>query len=155
MVGTADYLSPEQALSPATVDIRGDLYSLGCTLYYLLTGQPPFPGGTLMQKVLRHQKEEPPPLLSLRPDLPAGLSAVLRRLLAKQPEDRYQTPAAVALALVPFCRGNCATHGTFRRPGPVAAHPHQDTPLKASLDTDPDYSAPPGESSASAVRAER
>ena len=61
IVGTADYLSPEQARNHQTVDIRGDIYSLGCTFYFLLTGQPPFPNGTLMQKILQHQQAEPAP----------------------------------------------------------------------------------------------
>jgi serine/threonine protein kinase len=102
IVGTADYLAPEQATSPDTVDIRGDIYSLGCTLYALLTGRPPFPNGTLMQKLLQHQKEEPEPVESVRGDVSAGLSAVLQRMMAKGPDQRFQTPAAVALALAPF-----------------------------------------------------
>jgi serine/threonine protein kinase len=103
IIGTADYLSPEQALNPAGVDIRGDIYSLGCTFYYLLTGRPPFPDGTVMQKIMRHQKEEPRPVDSMRPDLPLGLMAILRRMLAKRPEERFQTPGAVAVALSPYC----------------------------------------------------
>jgi serine/threonine protein kinase len=134
MVGTADYLSPEQALSPATVDIRGDLYSLGCTFYYLLTGRPPFPGGTLMQKILRHQQEEPTPLAELRPDLPAGLPAIIRRLMAKRPEDRFQTPAALALALAPYCRGGATPFPPRPRPVFPAGRPHEDTPLHGALD---------------------
>jgi serine/threonine-protein kinase len=135
VIGTADYLSPEQALNPATVDIRGDLYSLGCTLYYLLTGQPPFPGGTLMQKILRHQQEAPPAVLTLRPDLPAGLGVVLARLLAKRPEDRYQTPAAVAIALKPFCHGDRAVPSAVPRACSISSRQHDDTPLQATLDT--------------------
>jgi serine/threonine-protein kinase len=136
MVGTADYLSPEQALNPAAVDIRGDLYSLGCTFYYLLTGQPPFPGGTLMQKILCHQQEEPPPVLALRPDLPAGLAMLLQRLMAKRPEDRFQTPAAVALALAPYVRGDRTTPAGLPPSRPRLPHirPHDDTPLQAALD---------------------
>ena len=104
VLGTADYLSPEQAKSPENVDIRADIYSLGCTFYFLLTGRPPFPGGSLMDKLLRHQNEEPPPVDALRPDVPAALAVIVRRMMAKQPQDRYQTPAAVALTLTPFCR---------------------------------------------------
>jgi serine/threonine protein kinase len=136
MIGTADYLSPEQALSPATVDIRGDLYSLGCSFYYLLTGQPPFPGGSLMQKILRHQTEEPTPLAELRPDLPAGLPALVKRLMAKRPEDRFQTPAAVALALAPYCRGGATPFPLTPRPT-FPNRSHDDTPRHADLDGEP------------------
>jgi serine/threonine-protein kinase len=136
LVGTADYLSPEQALNPSTVDIRGDLYSLGCTFYYLLTGQPPFPGGTRMQKILRHQQAEPASVLALRPDLPAGLAVLLQRLMAKRPEDRFQTPAAVALALAPYGRGERTTTAAFpvTRPHPVPTPRHDDTPVQAAFD---------------------
>jgi serine/threonine-protein kinase len=104
IIGTADYLSPEQARNADLADIRSDLYSLGCTLYFLLTGQPPFPGGSLMQKLIQHQQAEPAPVESLNPDVCPALAAVVRRLLAKQPEDRFQTPAALALGLSPFLR---------------------------------------------------
>lgn len=99
MMGTPDYLAPEQALDFHAADIRADLYSLGCTLYYVLSGQPPFPGGTLAQKLLKHQQAEPPPLENVRADLPAGLVPVLGRLMAKRPEDRFQTPLEAATAL--------------------------------------------------------
>jgi serine/threonine protein kinase len=102
IVGTADYLSPEQARNHHAVDIRGDIYSLGCTFYFLLAGAPPFPTGTLMQKILQHQQAEPAPIESFREDMPAEVGAVLKRMLAKTPDARFQTPAAVALALAPF-----------------------------------------------------
>jgi serine/threonine-protein kinase len=106
ILGTADYLSPEQALDPRAVDIRGDVYSLGCTMYYLLTGQTPFHGATAMQKVLQHQKVEPTPVEHLNPLVPAGLAAVVRRMMAKKATDRFQTPVAVALAVAPYCRAS-------------------------------------------------
>jgi serine/threonine protein kinase/WD40 repeat protein len=105
MMGTPDFLAPEQALDFHQADIRADIYSLGCTLYYLLTGQPPFPGGTLAQKVARHMQTELPPITELRRDVPSALVEVLRRMTAKQPAERYQTPVEVALALGPFARG--------------------------------------------------
>jgi serine/threonine protein kinase len=99
MMGTVDYLAPEQALDFHRADIRADIYSLGCTFYYLLAGQPPFADGNLAQKVARHLHTPPPPIEQFRSDLPRGLSAVLSRMLAKQPSDRYQTPAELIAAL--------------------------------------------------------
>src|SRR5262249_50689623 len=95
MMGTPDYLAPEQALDFHAADSRADIYSLGCTFYFLLTGQPPFGGGTLAQKLWRHQQAEPPSV----PGLPEKLTSVLRKMLAKHPADRYQTPADVVAAL--------------------------------------------------------
>jgi serine/threonine-protein kinase len=102
VIGTMDYLAPEQARNAHRVDRRADLYSLGCTLYHLLAGRPPFPGATAMDKLLRHQTDEAQPLGELRPDVPAELEAVLRRLMAKRPEGRFATAAEVAEALAPF-----------------------------------------------------
>jgi hypothetical protein len=98
-LGTTDYMAPEQAEVSHAVDTRADVYALGCTLYHLLTGQVPFPGGTLLQKLRRHQDTEPRPAETLRPDLPSGLASVLRRMMAKRPADRYQTPGEVAASL--------------------------------------------------------
>jgi serine/threonine protein kinase/WD40 repeat protein len=103
VMGTPDYIAPEQAYESHTVDARADVYSLGCTLYYLLSGTVPFPGGTLVQKMMKHQREEPPPLTSHRAEVPPGLVAVVARMMAKLPEARYQSAAHVALALEPFC----------------------------------------------------
>jgi hypothetical protein len=94
LMGSLDYLAPEQADDPQTADIRSDLYSLGCTLFFLLTGQPPFPGGSVTQKLSRHRSQEPPPLNG-----PAGLAAVVRKLLAKAPSQRFQSPAETAAGL--------------------------------------------------------
>jgi eukaryotic-like serine/threonine-protein kinase len=110
LIGTADYLAPEQIQNPAAVDIRADLYSLGCTFYYLLTGHPPFPGASLMQKLLQHAQNEPAPLQSRRPDIPAPLAGLVHKLLAKRPEDRYQTPLAVTITLGRFCRPSNPAH---------------------------------------------
>lgn len=102
MLGTADYMAPEQALDFHRADIRADIYSLGCTFYYLLTSQPPFPGGTLAEKVLKHQQAEPREVGQFRNDAPRELAGVLRKMLAKRPADRFQTPAEVAQALAVF-----------------------------------------------------
>jgi serine/threonine-protein kinase len=102
VMGTPDYMAPEQALDSSTVDIRADVYSLGCTLYFLLTGSAPFPLGSLTQKLLWHQQREPEPLEVKRPDLPAELLAVVRKMMAKERTQRYQTPTEAASALEPF-----------------------------------------------------
>jgi tetratricopeptide (TPR) repeat protein/tRNA A-37 threonylcarbamoyl transferase component Bud32 len=104
-LGTVDYLAPEQALDPARADIRADLYSLGCTFYHLLAGQPPFPQGNPFQKWWSHKEAEPRAVESLHPGLPPGLAQVVRKLMAKSPDDRYRTPKDVAAALEPFCSG--------------------------------------------------
>jgi DNA-binding beta-propeller fold protein YncE len=102
VLGTVDYMAPEQADSAREADIRSDIYSLGCTLYHLLAGQPPFPTGSPLQRVMAHREKKPQPLTELRPDLPEGFMPVLERMMAKNPRHRYQTPAAAALALEGF-----------------------------------------------------
>lgn len=92
-LGTFDYMSPEQARDPRSADVRSDLYSLGCTLYFMLTGQPPFPEGTVLQKLLSHTSDEPPDPRTLRRDLPEEVTAVVSKMLAKHPTKRYQTPS--------------------------------------------------------------
>lgn len=106
VVGTPDFMSPEQA--DGHPDIRSDLYSLGCTFFFLLTAQPPFPGGSPFDKCLRQRTEEPPALGALRPDVPAPVVDVVRRLLAKAPDARLQTPAQLAAALAPFAASAAA-----------------------------------------------
>jgi tRNA A-37 threonylcarbamoyl transferase component Bud32/tetratricopeptide (TPR) repeat protein len=124
-LGTADYMAPEQARDAHAVDVRADVYALGCTLYHLLAGQPPFPGpGTSVEKMLRHATARPAPLSRLRADLPAGLEAVVARMMAREPADRYQTPAEVAAALATVIEQPVAgnTPPTTARP-PVAGLP--------------------------------
>ena len=99
VLGTPDYIAPEQARNSHTVDIRADLYSLGGTFYFLLTGQPPFVGGTAMERLIRHWTEAAPPVTDSRPEVPAEVAAIVERLLAKEPGDRYQTPTELAPAL--------------------------------------------------------
>jgi len=99
VMGTPDYIAPEQALDSRTADIRADLYSLGCTFYFLLTGRVPFPGGSVMEKLLKHQNQPPPSVLDFRSDVPPPVAAVVHRLMAKRPADRYQTPAELVVAL--------------------------------------------------------
>jgi serine/threonine-protein kinase len=105
-MGTPDYMAPEQADDFHRADIRADLYSLGCTLYYLLTARPPFPGPSAREKAEQHRAATAVPVESLRPEVPAALAAVVRQLMAKDPKGRYQTPAEALAALAPFA----ATH---------------------------------------------
>jgi len=92
-LGTFDYISPEQARDPRSADVRSDLYSLGCTIFFMLVGRPPFADGTMVQKLLQHQQEQPPAIESLRPDVPRRFASAIMRLMAKDPDDRYQRPA--------------------------------------------------------------
>jgi serine/threonine-protein kinase len=109
VLGTADYLAPEQALDSHRVDARADIYGLGCTLYFLLTGHPPFVGGTLAQRLMMHQKQQPPSILLDRPDAPADLVEICMKMLAKKPGDRYQTAAEVARELAAWLVGRGQT----------------------------------------------
>ncbi len=95
-LGTFDYISPEQARDPRDVDIRGDLYSLGCTLFHMLSGRPPFPDGTVLQKLIQHREEAPPDIRRLNPKVPDALASILVKLLVKDREHRYQTPEQLA-----------------------------------------------------------
>jgi WD40 repeat protein/serine/threonine protein kinase len=109
VVGSLDFMAPEQAADPRAVDARADLYALGCTLYYLLAGEPPFAPSayrTAQQKIRAHAEEPPLPLAESRNDLPPGLSELVDRLLAKGPADRPASAAEVAEALTPFAAGN-------------------------------------------------
>lgn len=99
-LGTFDYISPEQARDPRTADTRSDIYSLGCTLFYMLTGRPPFPEGTVLQKLLQHQEIEPPDVREFRPDLPEEVSRVVRKMMAKEPHRRYQDSSKLVEALL-------------------------------------------------------
>ncbi|PQO39117.1 serine/threonine protein kinase [Blastopirellula marina] len=96
VLGTADYLSPEQAVNSHKVDHRADIYSLGCSLYYLLTGHPPFPEGSLAQRIAKHQSVMPDPIAKSRPNCPPSLQRICEKMIAKRPEDRFDSAADVA-----------------------------------------------------------
>jgi serine/threonine protein kinase len=129
LAGTADYLAPELLLGRDAVDARADLYSLGCTFYELLTGRPPFSGPayeTVLQKLRAHAHEPVPLVRKARRDVPRRLTAVLDRLLAKDPAGRFGTPAECAVALVPFTRGSdlaCLLPPREKGPGAVPPPP--------------------------------
>ena len=99
VLGTADYLAPEQALDSHGVDARADIYGLGCSLYFMLTGHPPFPDGTLPQRLMRHQRQSPPSIHIDRPDAPDDLVNICMKMMAKKPARRYQSAAEVARVL--------------------------------------------------------
>jgi serine/threonine protein kinase len=104
ILGTADYVAPEQAVDSSRVDARADIYALGATLYFLLAGRPLFPEGRTAQKLVWQQIKEPTPITALRPEVPAGLAQVIHRMLQKKPADRYATAVEVFEALAPFDR---------------------------------------------------
>ncbi|WZP00831.1 serine/threonine-protein kinase [Isosphaeraceae bacterium EP7] len=117
-VGTFDYISPEQARHSHAVDTRSDIYSLGCTLFHLITGRVPFAASSLAEKLYAHQVLSPEPLSKLVPEVPEGLDAVVRRMMEKDPERRYATPHDVAEALEPFAHDERTPfpHRTRSRP---------------------------------------
>jgi tRNA A-37 threonylcarbamoyl transferase component Bud32 len=135
LLGNPDYVSPEQACGEAQIDIRGDIYGLGCTLYYLLLGVPPFGSpdhASFAAKVAAHLHKPFPSISMLRGDVPQTLQGVLGRMVAKQRQERFADPAEVTAALTPFCAGAdlsalLATEGRDLRtddptPRPVAPH---------------------------------
>ncbi len=115
-LGTPDYISPEQAEDSRRADIRSDLYSLGCTLFFLLSGEVPFPGTNLVQKIRCQLTQPPPSVAERRKDVPPALDALVRRLMARDPAERFQTPAELIEALDAFLREPSA-------PATVAAMP--------------------------------
>lgn len=108
VLGTADYLAPEQVTNDNKVDVRADVYGLGGTLYYLLTGSSPFPDGTIAQKLIAAQTQKPKPVITYRQDVPPALLAVIDKMMAKNPADRYQSMAEVMAALAPWTSGAIA-----------------------------------------------
>lgn len=99
VLGTVDYLAPEQALASPELDHRVDIYSLGCTFYFLVTGQPPFPEGTLAERIVKHQTQEPRNILELRPGTPRDLVKICQKMMAKEPGNRFQSAEEVSQQL--------------------------------------------------------
>jgi serine/threonine protein kinase len=126
-LGTSDYMAPEQALNSHHADIRADIYSLGATFYALLAGHSPFRQGSPLQKLICHQFQQPTPIRELRPDVPEDLAAVLERMMAKEPAERYQTPLEVALALAAWTQTPIPppTPEEMPQPGPMRRGPDE------------------------------
>lgn len=99
VMGTADYLSPEQAVNSHEVDHRADIYSLGCTLYFLVTGRPPFAKGTLAQRIAMHQTKEPDAIESIRPETPQAIIDICSKMMRKKPDDRFANCGEIVAAL--------------------------------------------------------
>ena len=133
MLGTPDYIAPEQIRNAQSADIRADIYSLGCTLYYLLAGRPPFrrrqPLGPLPSSLLDGRRAAKP----RAPEVPVELAALVAKMLAKEPDRRFQTPSEVAQALTPFFKP-----ASSPRPGPVADPPRTNPPVNPTPTTNVD-----------------
>src|SRR5262249_27058861 len=139
-LGTPDFISPEQARDARSADIRSDIYSLGCTFYYVLTGKVPFPEAAPMEKLLKHWMEEPVPIEERRPEVSPEIAEILRKLMAKRPEDRYQAPIEVVAALgnvremeVPAEKRSARPQSDPLRPGPIPT-PIQETIIPSSVE---------------------
>jgi len=130
VVGTPDYMAPEQAKNSSTVDHRADLYSLGCTMYFLLSGQPPFPTGTPIEKLLKHQLDAPTPIQALRPNVPTAVAELISRLIVKDPAQRIQTAVELAELIAPLALYPAGTH-------PVSIHSRHGQPAAATAETFP------------------
>lgn len=136
VLGTPDYIAPEQVSNSRTVDSRADIYSLGCTFYFLLTGKTPFTGGSAIEKAMAHLRSSPRPLEQFRPDLPAEVKAIVERMMAKNPADRFQTPGEVAQALTPFIKAakSAAEAGSLAASSSLSPHNHLATQENAGLE---------------------
>jgi serine/threonine protein kinase len=121
VLGTADYVAPEQTVDSSRVDHRADLYSLGCTLYFLLSGHAPFPTGSAQERITAHQRQMPPSLLSERPDAPQALVHLCERMMEKAPSKRPQTAADVQSTLRTWLASEVATGRVGKRSVAAAA----------------------------------
>jgi len=109
VLGTMDYIAPEQVDDPTGVDARADLYAMGCSVYFALTGQPPFPGGTSQEKMRRHRTQHPDPLTDFNPTVPVEFARIVQKLMEKVPARRYQTAKQVRDALRPWAAADPET----------------------------------------------
>jgi len=136
MLGTPDFIAPEQSIDATKADIRADIYSLGCTLYHILTGGPPFRGSSVYEVLQAHHSTEATPLNLVRPDVPWELAAVAAKMMAKDPGGRYQTPDDVAEALKPFFKRRLTEAGTVHSGVSPARH-GEEIPRPASRTSAP------------------
>lgn len=127
VLGTADYVAPEQVANSHSVDIRADIYALGATFYFLLAGHPPFPTGTVSQKLLWHRTKDPTPIRQIRPEVPDNLAVIIGKMMAKDPKARFQTPAQVAAELDQFLTS------------PVTLPPEEEMPVLSAAATEGMY----------------
>ena len=135
-LGTFDYISPEQALEPRDADVRSDIYSLGCTFYHMLTGQPPVPEGTAAKKLHHHQHVAPIDPRQLNPDIPDDVAAILHRMMAKDPKDRYQRPEHLVQHLIQVAQklgGAEMPEGVFFVDAPLPGPPRRRPLVLASI----------------------
>jgi serine/threonine protein kinase len=125
VLGTADYVAPEQVANSHGVDVRADIYALGASYYFLLAGHPPFPSGTVSQKLLWHRTKDPTPIRQLRPEVPERVAAAIAKMMAKDPAARYQTPAEVVAVLDQLMPANIPLPAAEEMPqlSPAAAEP--------------------------------
>ena len=137
VMGTADYLAPEQAVNSHAVDLRADIYSLGCTLYFLLVGHPPFPKGSLAQRIANHQSTQPPCLSTLREDVPEKLLEIVEAMMCKDPVERMQTCNDVQVALESFLTtdGIPETVTLIEQPDPAEGGAASDKNAKSKSDS--------------------
>ena len=133
-LGTPDFIAPEQIMDAQSADIRADIYSLGGTLYFLLTGRPPFRGASLYDIYQAHISRDADPLNVIRPEVPAELAALVAKMMAKEPGRRFQTPGAVAHALTPFFRKTSAGVTPTR---PALSQSAATSPIEAPASTSP------------------
>lgn len=133
VMGTADYLSPEQAVNSHNVDHRADIYSLGCTLYYLIAGHPPFPEGTLAQRIAKHQREEPQDLSEIRDECPAALIRICSKMMRKNADDRYQSAVEVKAALRKFLASGEYSGTIIMKESAKFAKTANDTPAEPNV----------------------
>ena len=144
-VGTVDYMAPEQARDSALADVRSDIYSLGCTLYHMVAGAPPFAEGGIGERVYKHMSVDPVDVRTHNPAVPAGLWTVLRRMMAKHPDDRFQTPGDLieALRSIPSDLDESSSDSSteLKAPRPATQPPSATSPSPSPLPIAP--SAPP------------
>ena len=151
MLGTPDYIAPEQIRDAQSADIRADIYSLGCTFYYLLTGEPPFRGESLWDVYQAHFSMDAGPLNLVRPEVPVELAALVAKMMAKEPGRRFQTPGEVAQALVPFFKPG-ASPGSGPSPGISRVSQAAPSPQTVGADAAPAQPATLGTAPAAAPR---